>query len=128
MRSITDSGPGVGYERRHGQCSDLDSLAATTVGWLGPTSNTSQMRRRCWRRAARTRSLGVTLAAAETDRFSYDKQSLLARIKVATGGRTAEELVFGEETTGAEAGIRRAADLARAMVGRFGMSEEIGFV
>jgi YD repeat-containing protein len=44
-------------------------------------------------------SLGVTLAAPETDRFSYDKQSLLARIKVATGGRTAEELVFGEETT-----------------------------
>jgi ATP-dependent Zn protease len=39
------------------------------------------------------------LAAPETDRFSYDKQSLLARIKVATGGRTAEELVFGEETT-----------------------------
>jgi cell division protease FtsH len=76
----------------------------------------------------RTRSLGVTLAAPETDRFSYDKQSLLARIKIATGGRAAEGLVFGEETTGAEADIRQATDLARAMVGRFGMSEEIGFV
>lgn len=76
----------------------------------------------------RTMSLGVTLAAPATDRFSYDKQSLLARIKVATGGRAAEELVFGEETTGAEADIRQATDLARAMVGRFGMSEEIGFV
>jgi cell division protease FtsH len=76
----------------------------------------------------RSKSLGVTLSAPETDRFNYDKQSLLARIRVATGGRAAEEIVYGDQTTGAESDIRQATQLARLMVGRFGMSEEIGFV
>jgi cell division protease FtsH len=73
-------------------------------------------------------SLGVTLSAPGNDRFNYDKQGLLAHIKVATGGRAAEEVVFGDETTGAESDIRQATQLARNMVGRFGMSEQIGFL
>jgi cell division protease FtsH len=73
-------------------------------------------------------SLGVTVSAPESDRFNYDKRSLLARIEVATAGRAAEELVYGDETTGAESDIRQATQLARNMVGRFGMSDEIGFV
>ena len=76
----------------------------------------------------RTMSLGVTLSAPGADRFNYDKQGLLAHIKVATGGRAAEEVVYGDETTGAESDIRQATQLARNMVGRFGMSDEIGFV
>ena len=76
----------------------------------------------------RSKSLGVTLSAPETDRFNYDKQALLARIRVTTGGRAAEEVVFGDETTGAENDIRQVTELARLMVGRFGMSDEIGFV
>ena len=76
----------------------------------------------------RSKSLGVTLSAPETDRFNYDKQALLARIRVTTGGRAAEEVVFGDETTGAENDIRQVTELARQMVGRFGMSDEIGFV
>jgi cell division protease FtsH len=76
----------------------------------------------------RSRSLGVTLSAPETDQFNYDEQGLLTRIRVATGGRAAEEVVYGDQTTGAEADIRQATELARQMVGRFGMSEEIGFV
>jgi cell division protease FtsH len=76
----------------------------------------------------RSRSLGVTLSTPETDQFTYDKQGLLARITVATGGRAAEEVVNGDQTTGAESDIRQATHLARQMVGRFGMSEEIGFV
>jgi cell division protease FtsH len=76
----------------------------------------------------RSRSLGVTLSAPETDQFNYEKQDLLARIRVATGGRAAEEVVYGDQTTGAESDIRQATQLARQMVGRFGMSEEIGFV
>jgi cell division protease FtsH len=76
----------------------------------------------------RTMSLGVTISAPDADRFSYDKQSLLARIKVATGGRAAEEVVYGDATTGAESDIRQATLLARNMVGRFGMSDEIGFL
>ncbi len=76
----------------------------------------------------RTMSLGVTISAPGSDRFNYDKQSLLAHIKVATGGRAAEEVVYGDQTTGAESDIRQATSLARNMVGRFGMSDEIGFL
>jgi cell division protease FtsH len=76
----------------------------------------------------RSRSLGMTLSAPATDQFNYDKQALIARIKVTTGGRAAEEVVFGDMTTGAENDIRQATELARQMVGRFGMSDEIGFV
>jgi cell division protease FtsH len=76
----------------------------------------------------RTMSLGVTLSAPGSDRFNYDKQALLAHLKVATGGRAAEEVVYGDETTGAESDIRQATQIARNMVGRFGMSDEIGFV
>ena len=76
----------------------------------------------------RTMSLGVTVSAPDADRFNYDKESLLAHIKVATGGRAAEEVVYGDETTGAESDIRQATQLARNIVGRFGMSDEIGFL
>jgi cell division protease FtsH len=76
----------------------------------------------------RTMSLGVTVSAPDADRFNYDKESLLAHIKVATGGRAAEEVVYGDETTGAESDIRQATSLARNIVGRFGMSDEIGFL
>jgi cell division protease FtsH len=55
----------------------------------------------------RSRSLGVTLSATETDQFNYDAQSLLARIRVTTGGRAAEEVVYGDQTTGAESDPRR---------------------
>jgi cell division protease FtsH len=73
-------------------------------------------------------TLGATVATPDVDRFSYDKKYLQARIRVAAGGRAAEELVFGQETTGAEADIRQATELARNMVGRWGMSEQVGFV
>jgi cell division protease FtsH len=76
----------------------------------------------------RTMSLGVTLSAPGSDRFNYDKQALLAHIKVATGGRAAEEVIYRDETTGAESDIRQATQLARNMVGRFGMSDQIGFL
>jgi cell division protease FtsH len=76
----------------------------------------------------RTMSLGVTVSAPESDRFNYDRRALHARIEVTTAGRAAEEVVYGDETTGAENDIRQATQLARSMVGRFGMSEEIGFV
>ncbi len=76
----------------------------------------------------RTMSLGVTISAPGSDRFNYDKESLLAHIKVATGGRAAEEVVYGDETTGAESDIRQATQLAKSMVGRYGMSDAIGFL
>ena len=71
-------------------------------------------------------ALGVTLSAPEADRFSYDRPYLLGKIKVALGGRVAEELVYGEITTGAQNDIKQATELARSMVGLWGMSDVIG--
>jgi cell division protease FtsH len=71
-------------------------------------------------------SLGVTFSAPDADRFSYERGELLAKIKVALGGRAAEEVVYGEPTTGAESDIQQLTGLARQMVGRWGMSEAIG--
>jgi cell division protease FtsH len=71
-------------------------------------------------------ALGVTFAAPDADRFNYSQEELLAKIKVALGGRTAEELVFGDLTTGAESDIQHLTRIARSMVGRWGMSEAIG--
>jgi cell division protease FtsH len=71
-------------------------------------------------------ALGVTLSAPAADRFSYDRGYLVGRIKVALAGRVAEQLVYGETTTGAESDIEQLTQIARQMVGRWGMSEAIG--
>jgi cell division protease FtsH len=71
-------------------------------------------------------ALGVTFAAPETDRFTYREPEIHAKIKVALGGRAAEEVVFGETSTGAESDIQQLTEIARQMVGRWGMSSAIG--
>jgi cell division protease FtsH len=71
-------------------------------------------------------ALGITLSAPEADRFSYDRRYLLGKINVALGGRVAEELVFDDITTGAQNDIKQATELARNMVGLWGMSDVIG--
>src|SRR3954453_18657668 len=71
-------------------------------------------------------ALGVTLSSPELDRANYEESYLLSKIKVALGGRVAEEIVYGTITTGAESDIEQLTGIARAMVGRWGMSREIG--
>ena len=71
-------------------------------------------------------ALGITFSAPDADRFSYDRPYLLGKIKVALGGRVAEELVYDEVTTGAQNDIKQATELARNMVGLWGMSHVIG--
>jgi cell division protease FtsH len=73
-------------------------------------------------------ALGVTLSAPDDDQVSYTREDLLAKIKVALGGRAAEEIVLGTITTGAESDIDQVTAIARQMIGRWGMSEAIGFV
>jgi cell division protease FtsH len=73
-------------------------------------------------------ALGVTLSAPDDDQVSYTREDLLAKIKVALGGRAAEEIVFSTITTGAESDIDQVTTIARQMVGRWGMSKAIGFV
>jgi len=74
----------------------------------------------------RGQALGVTLATPEADRYNYARDDLIAKIKVALGGRAAEKVVFGDITTGAESDIQNLTQVARGMVGRWGMSDAIG--
>jgi cell division protease FtsH len=74
----------------------------------------------------RGQALGVTLSTPETDRYNYSRAELIAKIKVALGGRSAEQVVYGEITTGAESDIQSLTRIARGMVARWGMSEAIG--
>lgn len=72
--------------------------------------------------------LGFTMQTEEQEQYLMGKQELLEKISVLAGGRAAEELVFNEITTGAANDIEQATKLARAMVSRYGMSEEFGMV
>jgi cell division protease FtsH len=71
-------------------------------------------------------ALGVTLSTPDSDRVSYSLEDLRAKIRVALGGRVAEEVVYGTITSGAESDIQQLTQIARQMVGRWGMSEAIG--
>ncbi|HXW58578.1 MAG TPA: ATP-dependent zinc metalloprotease FtsH [Solirubrobacteraceae bacterium] len=71
-------------------------------------------------------ALGVTLSTPESDRVSYSFEELQAKIRVALGGRVAEEIVYGTITMGAESDIQQLTQIARQMVGRWGMSAAIG--
>ena len=76
----------------------------------------------------RGQSLGVTFQSPDSDRHAYDADYLRGRIIGALGGRAAEELVYDNVTTGAEADLDQVTRLARQMVGRWGMSEAIGLM
>jgi cell division protease FtsH len=76
----------------------------------------------------RGQALGVTYQRPEDDRYNYPEGYLKARIVGMLGGRSAEEIVYGTKTTGAENDIEQATNLARRMVTRWGMSEELGMV
>ncbi len=71
-------------------------------------------------------ALGVTLSTPDADRVSYSREDLDAKIRVALGGRVAEEVVYSTITSGAESDIQQLTQIARQMVGRWGMSDAIG--
>ncbi|HEX2742055.1 MAG TPA: AAA family ATPase, partial [Rubrobacter sp.] len=76
----------------------------------------------------RGQALGITYQRPEDDRYNYPEGYLRARIIGALGGRSAEEIVYGTRTTGAENDIEQATELARRMVTRWGMSDKLGTV
>ena len=73
-------------------------------------------------------ALGYTMQVEEGDKYLMTKQEIENKIATSTGGRAAEEVVFGEITTGASNDIEQATKLARAMITRYGMSEEFDMV
>jgi cell division protease FtsH len=74
----------------------------------------------------RGQALGVTFSAPDSDRFNYLEPEVRAKMMVSLGGRAAEEVVFGEISTGAESDLEQVTELARQMVGRWGMSPVVG--
>jgi cell division protease FtsH len=76
----------------------------------------------------RGRALGVTFQSPEKDRYGFDDSYLRGRLIGLLGGRAAEELVYGAITTGVESDLEQATAIVRQMVGRWGMSDEIGLV
>ena len=74
----------------------------------------------------RGRAMGYVMQFPEEDRLSAGRRELLDRIAVALAGRVTEELVLGDVTTGAQNDFQQATDLARRMVTRWGMSEQVG--
>ena len=78
----------------------------------------------------RGRALGMVMRLPEGDRVSMARDKLFADLRVACGGRIAEELIFGEEkvTTGASSDIRMVSDVARRMVTEWGLSDKLGFL
>ncbi|MDO8377082.1 MAG: ATP-dependent zinc metalloprotease FtsH, partial [Aquabacterium sp.] len=74
----------------------------------------------------RGRALGVTMQLPEGDRYSMDKERMLSTISVLFGGRIAEEVFMNQMTTGASNDFERATSIARDMVTRYGMTDELG--
>jgi cell division protease FtsH len=74
----------------------------------------------------RGHALGVTFQSPEADRYGYTASYLVGRIAGALGGRAAEQLIYGEVSTGAESDLEQATRIARQMVGRWGMSPAVG--
>ncbi|MFE0177334.1 ATP-dependent zinc metalloprotease FtsH [Streptomyces sp. NPDC059002] len=74
----------------------------------------------------RGRALGVTLSTPDSDKYAYTEEYLRGRIIGALGGMAAEHVVYGVITTGAENDLEQVTNIARGMVGRWGMSERVG--
>jgi cell division protease FtsH len=71
-------------------------------------------------------ALGYVMYAPQEDKYTYTRQEILARITATLGGRVAEEIIFGEVTTGAQNDFEQATELARKMVTEYGMSDKLG--
>src|SRR5436190_9782613 len=76
----------------------------------------------------RGQALGVTFQSPAADRYGYGANYLRGRIVGALGGRAAEQIVYGDVTTGAESDLEQVTSIARQMVGRWGMSDAVGLV
>ena len=74
----------------------------------------------------RGRALGLTMQLPMDDKYNYSRDYLINRITILLGGRTAEEIVLQQQTTGAGDDLEKATEMARKMVCEWGMSEKLG--
>ena len=73
-------------------------------------------------------ALGYTMQMPEEEKFLFTKDELEAELRTLVGGRAAEQVVFGVQTTGASNDLQRATSLARSMIAQYGMSQELGLM
>ena len=73
-------------------------------------------------------ALGYTQQLPTEDRYLMTQEELLDRLCVLLGGRVAEEIIFGDVSTGAQNDLQRATDIVRSMVMEYGMSERLGLL
>ena len=73
-------------------------------------------------------ALGYTMQMPEEEKFLFTKDELEAELRTLVGGRAAEQVVFGVQTTGASNDLQRATSLARSMIAQYGMSPELGLM
>lgn len=118
----------VGPERKTRVMSDAEKemtafheAGHTIVGWLLPDADAVHK----VSILPRGRALGITWSLPE-DRYAHNRNQLQSKMAMALGGRTAEELVYGQITTGASDDIEKTTDIARAMITQYGMSERLG--
>src|SRR5436190_9426360 len=97
------------------------AIVATVVPGLDPVHKISIVQRGFG-------ALGYTMQLPLEDRYLMTRTDLLGQLAVLLGGRTAEEIAFGEISTGAQNDLQRATDIARAMVTEFGMSDALGAI
>jgi cell division protease FtsH len=74
----------------------------------------------------RGRALGLTMQLPMDDKYNYSREYLINRITILMGGRTAEEIVLQQQTTGAGDDLEKATEMARKMVCEWGMSDKLG--
>ncbi|MCY0881145.1 MAG: hypothetical protein OWS74_04040 [Firmicutes bacterium] len=71
-------------------------------------------------------AMGYTMPVPEEDRYLVTKEQILDKVAMSLGGRVAEQIVFGEVTTGAEDDLEKSTKMVRQMITEYGMSEELG--
>jgi cell division protease FtsH len=96
------------------------ALVATAMNHTDPVTKVTIL--------PRGRALGYTMVMPQEDRYSKTRNQLLDHLAYAMGGRMAEEIVFGDPSTGASNDISQATEIARQMVTEFGMSAKVGSV
>lgn len=122
----------VGYQKKHAILTDKEkcivsyheighALVAALASHTAPVQKITIIPRT-------SGALGYTMQVEQGNHYLMNKEEMLDQIATLTGGRAAEEVVFGTSTNGASNDIEKATRLARAMITRYGMSDEFGMV
>ena len=122
----------AGYQKKNAVLSDQEKkwfpITKSDMPWWQPFRTIPLLFRRLLLFPRTSGALGYTMQVETGDKYLMTKKELENKIATFTGGRAAEEIVFGEITTGASNDIEQATKIARAMITRYGMTDEFDMV